>query len=53
VLRWTAAGVLEAERGFRKLVCYHAMPMLVATLRAHDAPRNRTERCVDDTEKAA
>jgi transposase-like protein len=37
VLRWTAAGVLEAERGFRKLVGYRAMPILVATLRARDA----------------
>jgi putative transposase len=25
VLRWTAAGVLEAERGFRKLTGYRAM----------------------------
>jgi putative transposase len=53
VLRWTAAGVLEAERGFRKVVGYRAMPILVAALRAHDAQFNRTERRVDDTEKAA
>jgi putative transposase len=50
VLRWTAAGVLEAERGFRKLVGYRAMPTLVAALRAHDAKFNPR---VDDTEKAA
>jgi len=37
VLRWTAAGVLEAERGFRKLPGYRALPALVAALRAHDA----------------
>ena len=49
----TAAGVLEAERGFRKLVGYRAMPILVAALRAHDVQFNRTERRVDDTEKAA
>jgi putative transposase len=36
VLRWTAAGVLEAERGFRKLTGDRAMPALVAALRAHD-----------------
>ena len=36
VLRWTAAGVLEAERGFRKLAGYRALPTLVAALRAHD-----------------
>src|SRR5271157_3492723 len=53
VLRWTAAGVLEAERGFRKLVGYRAMPILVAALRAHDAQFNRSERRLDDTEKAA
>jgi transposase-like protein len=50
VLRWTAAGVLEAERGFRKLAGYRAMPSLVAALRAHDAQFNRR---VDDTDKAA
>jgi hypothetical protein len=53
VLRWTAAGVLEAERGFRKLIVYRAMPILVAALRAHDVQFNRTERRVDGTEKAA
>src|SRR5271170_957305 len=36
VLRWTAAGVLEAERGFRKVTGYRAMPALVAALRARD-----------------
>jgi hypothetical protein len=30
VLRWTAAGVIEAERGFRRLAGYRAMPTLVA-----------------------
>jgi putative transposase len=53
VLRWTAAGVLEAERGFRKLAGSRAMPILVAALRAHDVQFNRTGRRVDDTEKAA
>jgi transposase-like protein len=52
VLRWSAAGVLEAERNFRKIVGYRAMPMLVAALRAHDAKINRAGT-VDDTEKAA
>jgi hypothetical protein len=41
VLRWTAAGVFEAARGFRKLVAYRAMPILVAALRAYDAQFNR------------
>jgi hypothetical protein len=50
VLHWSAAGVLEAERGFRKLVGYRAMPILVAALRAHDAQFNGIERRVDDSD---
>src|ERR1700736_771312 len=42
VLRWTAAGVLEAERGFRKVAGYRAMPTLVAALRARDTQSART-----------
>jgi transposase-like protein len=52
VLRWSAAGVLEAERGFRKIAGYRAMPLLVAALRARDAKTER-EPTVDDGEKAA
>ena len=52
VLRWTAAGVLEAECGFRKLVGYHAMPILVAALRAHDAQLEPKSQ-LDVAEKAA
>jgi hypothetical protein len=36
ILRWSAAGVFEAERSFRKVVCYRALPKLVAALRAHE-----------------
>jgi len=53
VLRWTAAGVLEAERGFRKLAGCRAMPTLVAALRAHDTQFNSARPGVDETEKAA
>jgi putative transposase len=42
VLRWTAAGVLEAVRGFRKIVGFRAMPTLVTALRARDAQFKRT-----------
>jgi hypothetical protein len=35
VLRGSAEGVLEAERGFRKVVGYRALPILFAALRAH------------------
>jgi transposase-like protein len=50
ILRWTAAGVLEAERDFRKLAGYRALPQLVAALRAHDLV---IERRVDNRRKAA
>ena len=52
VLRWTATGVLEAERGFRKLVGYRAMPILAAALRACDTQCSRNPE-VDVAEKAA
>ena len=52
VLRWTAAGVLDAERGFCKLVGYRAMPILVAALRAHDAQLEPKSE-LDVAEKAA
>src|SRR6202166_3845335 len=52
VLRWTAAGVLEAERGFRKVAGYRAMPTLVAALCARDAQCGANPE-VDVAEKAA
>jgi transposase-like protein len=36
MLRWVAAGVLEAVKGFRRMKGYADMPMLVAALRARD-----------------
>src|SRR3989338_3105234 len=36
VLRWVAAAVLEAVKGFRRLKGYKEMPQLVAALRARD-----------------
>ena len=36
VLRWVAAGVLEAEKGFRRLKGYPALPRLIAAVRARD-----------------
>jgi len=53
VLRWTAAGVLEAERGFRKIAGYRAMPTLVAALRLHDAQLDRAEGKLDTAQNAA
>ncbi|MGD0291860.1 MAG: hypothetical protein ABSC63_19785 [Candidatus Binataceae bacterium] len=53
VLRWTAAGMIEAERGFRKLTGYRALPALVAALRAHDAQLDRAEGKLDTAQDAA
>jgi len=52
ILRWTAAGVLDAERHFRKIAGYRALPKLVAALRAHDAALDRQRR-VDNRKQAA
>ena len=37
ILRWSAAGALEAERGFRRLKGYRQMTKLVVALQTHDA----------------
>jgi putative transposase len=52
ILRWTAAGVLEAERHFRKVAGYRALPKLVAALRAHDAALARAHS-VENGKRAA
>ena len=38
VLRWTAAGMLNAERSFRRIKGYKQMPQLVDALRRHTNP---------------
>jgi putative transposase len=45
VLRWTAAGMLNAQRSFRRVKGYKQMPQLVAALRrhAHPATHRNTE----------
>lgn len=50
ILRWSAAGILEAERGFRKIAGYRSLAKLDAALRAYDAA---LERGVDNRRKAA
>ena len=49
VVRWVAAGVLEAVKGFRRLKGYKAMPQLVAALRTRDQQLG----LVTDTKKVA
>lgn len=36
ILRWTATGLIEAEKGFRKIRGYQGMPSLVAALKKHE-----------------
>ena len=36
-LRWTAAGMLEAAKGFRRLKAYKCLPVLRAALAAHQS----------------
>jgi hypothetical protein len=45
VLRWTAAGMLNAQRSFRRIKGYKQMPQLVAALHRHAHPETaqRTE----------
>ena len=45
VLRWTAAGMLNAERSFRRIKGHKQMPQLVAALHRHAHPEaaHRTE----------
>jgi len=52
ILRWTAAGVLEAERHFRKVAGCRALSKLVAGLRTHDATIDRA-RQVENGKRAA
>jgi putative transposase len=52
VLRWTAAGVLEAQRHFRKIIGYRALPKLVAALQTRAAALAATHR-VENTKRAA
>lgn len=44
VLRWTAAGMLNAERSFRRIKGYKQMPQLVAALHRHAHPETATAK---------
>ena len=52
ILRWTAAGALEAKRRSRRVAGYRAIRKLVAALRAHDAAIDRC-RQVENGKRAA
>ena len=41
-LRWTAAGMLEAKKGFRRLNAHKHLPVLKAALQNHRAVQTNT-----------
>src|ERR1700739_3562045 len=43
MLRWTAAGMLNAERSFRRIKGYKQMPQLVSALRRHAHPETTAD----------
>ena len=51
-LRWTAAGMLEAAKGFRRLKAHKQLPILKAALAAHHA-KHTTKQKLEDNLKAA
>lgn len=51
-LRWTAAGMMEATKGFRRLKAHKQLPALRAALAAHQA-RHATKPKLENQRKAA
>ncbi len=51
-LRWTAAGMLEAAKGFRRLKAHKQLPILKAALAAHHA-KHTTKQKLEHNLKAA
>ena len=50
-LRWTAAGMMEAAKGFRRLKAYKQLPVLRAALAAHQS-KYVTQRVEHDADAA-
>jgi transposase-like protein len=51
-LRWTAAGMMEATKGFRRLKAHKQLPILKAALAAHQA-RHATKQKLEENLQAA
>lgn len=51
-LRWTAAGMMEAVKGFRRLKAHKQLPILKAALAAHQA-RHTTKQKLEENPRAA
>lgn len=52
VLRWTAAGMMEAAKGFRRLKAHKQLPILKAALAAHQA-KHATKPKLEKDQQAA
>jgi hypothetical protein len=50
-LRWTAAGMMEAAKGFRRLKAYKHLPLLRVALAAHQS-KYVTQRVEHDANAA-
>ena len=50
--RWTAAGMLEAAKGFRRLKAYKALPVLRAALAAHQIKHVSANKLEDNLQAA-
>jgi hypothetical protein len=51
-LRWTAAGMMEAAKGFRRLKAYRLLPILRAALVAHATEHGATNEIEPQTDAA-
>jgi putative transposase len=51
-LRWTAAGMMEAAKGFRRLKAYRLLPILGAALVAHATEHVATKEIEPQTDAA-
>jgi hypothetical protein len=51
-LRWTAAGMMEATKGFRRLKAHKQLPILKAALAALQA-KQRTKQKLEENLQAA
>lgn len=52
VLRWTAAGMMEAAKGFRRLKAHKQLPILKAALAAHQAKHATKPKLEKDRQAA-
>jgi putative transposase len=51
-LRWTAAGMMEATKGFRRLKAHKQLPTLKAALAAHQAKQTTQQKLEEEMEAA-